>query len=389
MTDAVEGPLQGIRVLDFTTMMSGPMATRLLADMGCDVVKVEAPPAGDHNRRRTPTFGDSSRYFAQMNNGKRSVLLDLKSPGDLALALDLAAQSDVLIENNRPGVMARLGVGYDDVRARNPRIVYAAISGYGQSGLASQRPAYAPNITADSGFDMANMLYQADPATPANTAIFIPDAMAALHTTIAVQAALLGRERTGAGQFIDISLFDTMFNLMVYELQIAQLGTPPDRSVYSPVATLEGYVSIAPVTQQMFEKLAVTIGRSEIIDDPRWATQTARELNWGAMMDMVREWAKGMKREDVLAELNAAGVAAAPYRTPTEALNDPHVRARGLLVPQHDDGGDFFLFNPPFAFADGSVHARGDRPSPSLNADRADVLKDWLGESARLGWLRA
>ncbi|WP_322754114.1 CoA transferase [Frankia sp. Cas3] len=374
---ATPGPLGSVRILDFTTMMSGPMATRLFADLGADVVKVERPPGGDHNRGRTPVYGGSSRFFTQLNAGKRSVTLDLAMPPEAEFAQSLARRADVVIENNRPGVMAKLGLGYAAVHEGNPGVVYCSISGYGQDTSAATRAAYAPNIHAASGYDLANLRYQDDPAKPANTAIFLADALAAIYACTAIQAALLARHSTGEGQFIDLALFDVMLNLMVFEMQAAQTSARPPRSVYVPLATTDGFVSVAPVSQLMFVGLTRALGRPDLAEDERFRTAPARELHWTELMDILGEWAAVRTSAECLGTLLAAGVAAAPFRTPEEVMTDPYLAERGILSAQSDAGGAYYIFNPPYTFADRSVHARG--PAPALGADRDSVTADWLG----------
>jgi CoA:oxalate CoA-transferase len=282
----------------------------------------------------------------------------------------------VIIENNRPGVMAKLGLGYEAVRTDNPQVVYCAISGYGQNTSAATRAAYAPNIHAASGYDLANLGYQQHQAQPANTAIFLADALAAIYSCTAIAAALLARTETGEGQFIDLALFDVMLNLMVFEMQTAQITEKPPRSVYVPIKTTDGFVSVAPVSQIMFLGLTRALGRPELAEDERFRTAPARELHWTELMDMVREWAAPRTSAECLEMLLAAGVAAAPFRTPQEVMADPYLAERGVISPQADAGGEYYIFNPPYTFADGSVHARG--PAPALGADRDSVAGDWL-----------
>jgi CoA:oxalate CoA-transferase len=379
--DNAYGPLAGIKILDFTTMMSGPLGTRLLADMGADVVKVESP-TGDHNRSRTPIAGGMSRYFAQLNAGKRSIMLDLKEPRDREVAEALSREADVVIENNRPGVMDRLGFGYHQLAREHPAIVYCSISGFGQNGPGTSAAAYAPNIHASSGYDMANMVYQEAGCRqrPANTAIFIADALAAVYACAAIEGALLARARTGQGQYIDLALFETMLNVMVFEMQIAQTDQPPIRSIYGPMPTGDGFVSVAAVSQKQFRSLMSVIGHPDWADDPRWAQIEAREANWSTLMEAVEAWTVTLLTADCLKLLTEAGVAASRYRTPAEVLTDEQLAHRGTFVQQRDLGGNYLLIKPPFQFADGSVHARGH--VPRLDEDHESVIRDWLDDEA-------
>ncbi len=304
-------------------------------------------------------------------------MLNLKDAADLATARELAAAADVLVENNRPGVMERIGLGYAELSAANPGLVYCAISGYGQTGPSALNAAYAPNIHASSGYDLANLGYQVGQDTPASTAIFLADVVGALYACVAVEAALLRRTRTGCGEYIDVSMFDGMLALMVYEMQVAQLAEPAIRSIYRPMPTTDGFVSVAPVNVKQVTALLPVIGREDWLQDPRWLDTEQRELHWDELMAAVAAWTARRDTAECLKLLAEVGVAAAPYRTPAEALADPQVRQRGVLHPRRDAGGEHYLFNPPFQFADGSVHVRGD--APGLGADRTAVLRDWLG----------
>jgi len=215
------GPLQGIRVLDFTAMLAGPHCARLMADLGAEVIKIEGPE-GDLIRARPPLRQGSSTYFGALNCGKKSVAIDLKADAAKTIIYELARKSDVVVENFRPGVMARLGFDHATLAKHNPRLVYCSISGYGQQGSGATRAAYAPIVHAASGYDAANLTYQAEQDTPASTGIFIADILAGAYAFGAIQAALVHRERTGQGQAIDVSLMDSMLNLMVFECQEAQ-----------------------------------------------------------------------------------------------------------------------------------------------------------------------
>jgi CoA:oxalate CoA-transferase len=371
------GPLDGLKVLDFTTMMSGPLGTRLLADMGADVVKVEAP-GGDHNRTRTPIRDGMSRYFAQLNAGKRSIVLDLKSQDDLELARRLAVSVFVIIDKTRPGVMSTFGLGFEDLSAGNQGLVYCSISGYGQQGPLALSAAYAPNLHASSGFDLALMSYQpsSEQVRPATTAIFIADVLAGIYATTAIEAALLYRRQSGRGQYIDVALFDAMLNLMVFEMQIAQTEDSDRRSTFGPLPTLDRFISVTPVSQKQIVALLPMIGHPEWIGDPRFATTQARDQHWDQLMAAVAEWTSRRTSKECLRLLGDAGVAVACYRTPVEALRDPQLLVRGLLAPRRDGGGEYYLLNPPFVFSDGSVFTRGE--APQLGADRDDIIERWI-----------
>src|SRR5215813_12950349 len=242
---AKNAPLEGIRVLDFSIMLAGPYCARLLADVGAEVVKIE-PPEGDDMRLRTPLRDGQSAYFGQLNAGKRSLALDLKNAEAIKLVHRLVAETDIVVENFRPGVMDRLGLGYDSLREINPRLIYCSISGYGQSGPDAERAAYAMIVHAESGFDRSLMRYAGDRDRPAAGAIFVADVLGGIFGFSAIQTAMVQRARTGEGQRIDVALMDCMLNLLVYELQEGQFSKPMARPTYGPVRTKDGDILIAP-----------------------------------------------------------------------------------------------------------------------------------------------
>ena len=368
---ATTSPLAGLRVLDFTSMIAGPYCTRLLADCGAEVLKVEEPH-GDHMRSRPPLRDGHSTYFGHLNAGKKSVVLDLKSEAGRDAAQRLAASSDVVVENFRPGVMRRLGLDYPTLAARKRDLVYCSISGFGQSGPRAEQPAYAPVIHAASGFDQVQFSYQDDQEKPAKTGIFVADVLAAVYAFGAVQTALVGRLRHGNGQFIDVALMDSMINLLVFECQEAQFPSKDRRPLYVPMRARDGFVIVAPVNQRNFEQLADATGHPEWKSDPRFATVAARTTHWDALMDAVEGWTSAQTARACEDRLMKAGVPCSRYLTMAEALADPQLAARGALATVSDGAGDFRVPNPPFKFADRSV---GVAPSvPALGADTNEVL---------------
>src|SRR6267154_2204900 len=233
-SDNTTAPLDGVRVLDFSIMLAGPYCARLLADGGADVIKIE-PPEGDDMRLRAPLRDGHSAYFGQLNAGKRSLALDLKSPEAIKLVHRLVAQTDILVENFRPGVMERLGLGYETLREINPRLIYCSISGYGQAGPQAERAAYAMIVHDESGFDRALMRYAGDRDRPAAGAVFVADILGGIFGFSAIQTAMVQRAHTGEGQRIDVALMDCMLHLLVYELQEAQFPNQSPRPTYGPV----------------------------------------------------------------------------------------------------------------------------------------------------------
>jgi crotonobetainyl-CoA:carnitine CoA-transferase CaiB-like acyl-CoA transferase len=379
MQEANKAPLDGIRVLDFSIMLAGPYCARLLADVGADVIKIE-PPEGDDMRLRTPLRDGNSAYFGQLNAGKRSLALDLKSADAIKLVHQLTAEADIVVENFRPGVMDRLGLGYEALRQINPRLIYCSISGYGQTGPAAERAAYAMIVHAESGFDRSLMRYAGDRGRPATGAIFVADIMGGIFGYSAIQTALVQRTRTGEGQRIDVALMDCMLNLLVYELQEAQFPVTASRPTYGPVRTLDGDILIAPITPRNFTALCEVTGQTELSSDPRFNTVPARGANWTAMMQVIEQWTERHTVEQCMAALDKAGVPSAVYRDPGAALDDPHLLQRGVFASIADKAGEFTGVNAPWKMSGADTAMKRD--IPGIGAHREAVLAGTLGLSA-------
>src|SRR6201995_2158608 len=371
-------PLAGIRVLDFSIMLAGPYCARLLADVGADVIKIE-PPEGDDMRLRTPVRDGHSAYFGQLNAGKRSLALDLKSADAIKLVHRLTAETDILVENFRPGVMDRLGLGYEALQKLNPRLIYCSISGYGQSGPDAERAAYAMIVHAESGFDRSLMRYAGDRDRPATGAIFVADVLGGIFGYSAIQTALVQRGRTGQGQRIDVALMDCMLNLLVYELQEAQFPIHASRPTYGPVRTLDGDILIAPITARNFAALCELTGQAELVDDIRFNTVPARGANWTAMMQVIEQWTQRHTVRECIAALDRAGVPSAVYRDPGAALTDPHLLQRGAFATIPDQAGEFAGGNAPWTVPGAGTAMK--REIPGVGAHRNEVLAKTLGLS--------
>src|SRR5271167_3247826 len=279
------GALGRLRVLDFTPTIAGPHCTRLLADLGAEVIKIEAPE-GDMMRSRMPLRNGASTSFGQLNAGKKSVALDLKHTKAVEAVHRLAERADVVVENFRPGVMQRLGLDYASLGEINRSLVYCAISGYGQTGPSASLPAYAPVIHAASGYDLAHMSYQPDRLRPDNCGVYIADVLSGTYAFGAIMAALNQRERTGLGQLVDVSMLESMLTLTLPELQLAQFNVPPpSKHLFGPVATAEGFISLAVASERTFQGLAAAAGRLDWLTDPRFADYADRRANWDKLMD--------------------------------------------------------------------------------------------------------
>jgi crotonobetainyl-CoA:carnitine CoA-transferase CaiB-like acyl-CoA transferase len=356
-------------------MISGPYCTRLLADCGAEILKLE-DLGGDHMRRGKPLRNGHSSYFGHVNCGKRSLAVDLKSAEGRTIALELAAKSDIVIENFRPGVMKRLGLDYGALAQNHRNLIYCAISGFGQSGPRAGQPAYAPVVHAASGYDHAQFSYQDGDQKPAKTGIFVADVLSAVYAFGAIQTALVGRLRQGVGQFIDVALMDSMINLLVFECQEAQFPTGTRRHLYVPLKAKDGFVIVAPVNQRNFEQMADATGNSNWKTDPRFTTSEARSENWNALMDGVEKWTEFRSARDCEDRLMAAGVPCSRYVAVRDAIADPQVVTRGTMATVEDAAGPFLVPNAPFKFADESIAARG--PVPLLGQDTGSVLEGIL-----------
>jgi crotonobetainyl-CoA:carnitine CoA-transferase CaiB-like acyl-CoA transferase len=366
--------LDRVRVLDFTTTIAGPHCTRLLADLGAEVIKIEAPE-GDMMRSRLPIRNGASTSFGQLNAGKKSLVLDLKRSEAVAIVYRLVKGADVVVENFRPGVMARFGLDYPKLREVNPALVYCAISGYGQTGPSAERPAYAPVIHASSGYDLAQIAHQLEPRRPDFCGIFIADVLSGTYAFGAIVAALHQRHATGVGQMIDVSMLESMLSLTLGELQNSQFDVKlPPRPIFGPVATRDGYVNLSVASERTFQNMAAAAGRPDWLTDPRFEKYQDRRVNWGQLMDELEEWSQTLPTVEVQAIFDRNGVPSSPYRTVREAMADPQLAHRQALTEVHDKGGSFLALNPPFRMT-ASRAAAGDFAA-ALGEHSAQVLAE-------------
>lgn len=383
---ATNGPLAGVRVLDLTRVLSGPHAARMLADLGAEVIKLE-PPDGDLTRFSAPRVGSMPTYFLQQNAGKASISLDLSHPEGADLLRRLAMQSDVLIENFRPGVMQRLGLGPDDLHAIAPRLVYASISGYGATGPWRHRRAYAPVIGAESGMTRA----QADGrgGVVANDPHSHADVYTALECCSAVLAALYQREHTGRGQWIDVSMAETMLYVNEHVHDHLYDGPVDPRWIrsfqphqYPVLTTADGttlVVSGHPAERGTFDRFIVAMDRADLAQDPRFTDVPTRMANLDDLMDLMRSWAASLPDAATLeARLDAQGLAAGVVRTVAELADTAWAAERGAIARVDDrHGGTVRVPAPPWRFSDATV---GNHDGPRFRGeDNHRVLHYLLG----------
>ena len=365
-------PLDGLRVLDFSTTIAGPHCGRLLADMGADVIKIESPE-GDLMRSRPVQRDGFGTMYGQLNAGKRAIVLDLKRPEAVAAVKKLVATVDVVLENYRPGVMKRLGLDYPELAKTNPRLVYCAISGYGQTGPGAGRPAYAPVIHAATGYDMAHLFYQQGRERPDNCGIFVADYASGAYAMGGILAALHQRHATGKGQMVGVSMFETLVGMLLGEVNRAQFDYDmPSRPMYGPVEAKDGYVMLATASEKTFQDMATAAGRRDWLTDPRFEKYADRRMNWDKFVDEFEAWSRTMTVKECVAILEKQGVPCSPYVTVTEALKDPQVEHRGSLCTIEDSAGAFKSPAPPFRFS-GSALQSGPKVA-SLGEDTRSVL---------------
>jgi len=368
----------GVRVLDFSTTIAGPHCARMLADMGAEVIKIETD-GGETMRTRPPLRKGHSTVFGQLNVGKKSAVLDLKSEDGREAVRRLVATSDILVENFRPGVMHRLRLDYDSLRPVNPKLIYCSISGYGQSGPSAELPAYAPVIHAASGYDMAHLAYQPGRNRPDYCGIYHADVVTGTYGFGAIASALYQRTMTGQGQHIDVSMLESMLTLTVIELQSSQFSVkPPPRPMFGPTETANGFVMITVGSEKTFQCLMGVIGRPEWITDARFAAYAARRDNWADLMDGVEAWSRQFPTDECLVALGAAGVPASAYRTVSEALADPQLAHRQALTPVEDGGGSFQVLNLPFRMTGADT---APAKTMAVLGEHTDALREEIGLS--------
>jgi len=385
--------LDGIRVLDFTRVMAGPYCTALLADLGAEVVKVE-PPGGDDYRHVGPFKEGESALFLLVNRRKRGIVLDLKTAQGVEIARALAAKADVVVENFRPGVAKRLGIDYDSLRAENPGMVYASISGFGQDGPMGDLPSY--DIVAQAMTGLMAMTGEPD-GPPTLVGESMGDLAAAMFASWGILAALLARERTGEGRYLDVALFDSLFSLLPTPLcQVLHADRRPTRvgnrhQISAPFGVFrsgDGHVVIAVLTERQFAALATAAGCPEIVDDPRFRSDEARERNEPALRARIEDWTTRLPTAAIVEALGRAGVPASPIWEIAEAARSGQVTARGLVTSaRHGTLGLIPVVEQPVRFA-GAARG-GAAAAPGLGEHTDEVLREILDlDPARIRALR-
>lgn len=369
------GPLAGLLVADFTRVLAGPFATMMLADLGARVVKVERPGTGDDSRGYGPFAGDRSLYFARVNRGKESVALDLKEPAGLAVARGLATRADVVVENYRPGVMGRLGLGWAELSAARPDLVYCSISGFGHTGPWSQRPAYDAVVQGLSGI----MAITGSPGgPPVKPGVPVADLSAGLYAFGAITSALLGKAATGRGTHLDLALYDATVSLLEgAALSWLATGVDPEpignaHFAIAPFDTFtcaDGDLTICAANDTLFAALVRALGRPGLASDPRFAGNARRHERRAELKTEIEAALCAASVEHWLGELDLAGVPCGPISSVAQAVGSAQTTARNMVV---DAGGVPVPGNPVKASAWDDPPVRP--PAPGLD-EHGDAVR--------------
>ena len=376
------GLLSDVVVLDLSRVLAGPYGTQLLADMGARVIKIE-PPGGDSTRTSPPHYvGDTSAYFLGINRGKESVVLDLKEPRGRDLLLRLAAKSDVVIENFRPGVMERLGIGFDELTRVNPRIVLCSISGFGQDGPYRDRPAYDVTVQAISG---GMSLTGEEGGRPVLSGIAVGDVGSGMFAAIGALAGLNKARSSGRGMHVDVSMLDGQVSMLAYQavfyLSSGEVPGPrgtghPSFPVAQSFTCLDGRdVHVSAIAEQMWPKLCSAIDREDLLSDRRFATMRDRRANKADLLGLLAEVFKSRPSGSWLELLNAHGVPTAPVNTLDQVMVDPQVQHRQMVVDLDYDGRPFQAIGNPIKVVG---QAQTYTSPPRLGQDTAAVLQELL-----------
>jgi len=388
MPDKPKHILDGYKVLDFSQVLAGPTLTRLMAEMGAEVIKIELPPGGDRSRRLPYLRDGRSGYYVQQNRGKKSVCIDLKNPAGHAIVRELVAAVDVMVENFAPGVIARQGLGYETVRTINPRLVMCSISLCGQTGPSAFKPGFDHIGASLAG--VLDMTGEADGPPLLNT-MGIGDVSTGVHGLSAVLAALLYRERTGKGQWVDVSLVDTYFHyhdLSAQALSLSGGAIKPRRSgghhyLVTPggiFKSREGHIFVVALDHQ-WPDLCRTMGRPELIDDARFKTNPARTQNATEVIKIIEDWLQAQSSdEEALRRLDENRVPNAPVLSVEQAVNHPQLKARRTIRTIHDRVlGEFQVPGIPLRFSE--FPGELTLEAPFLGEHNGEVLEKYLGYS--------
>ncbi|MCR9254805.1 MAG: CoA transferase [Alphaproteobacteria bacterium] len=374
------GPLHGIRIVDLTTVVSGPLATMMLADQGAEVIKIENPKGGDFTRQVSNRSNGFSASFLNNNRNKKSVAVDLKTPEGVELVKRLVATADAVVQNFRPGAVERLGLGYEDLKKVNPAIVYCSISGFGARGPYAERPVYDPLIQALSG--LTTVQAGSDGERPRLVRTIVPDKVTGLTAAQAITSALLAKERTGEGQYVELSMLDSVIAFLWHSDMGSQTFVKEDipqskaQSFIDLIyETTDGYISVAVQTDKQWRALIRALGTPEWLDDPRFRTAALRQTNIDDRLALTQSVLKTGSSAHWLARLEAEDVPCAPVLTRSEMIGHPQVAANEIVeVTDHPVAGPVRQARPAARFFGTPLDAR--EGGSALGADTYAIMRD-------------
>ncbi len=379
--------LSGIRVLDLTRVLVGPYATMILADLGAEVIKLEMPGHGDDARHFPPHVNGESAYFMSLNRNKRSMTLNLKDEAGKALFLELVQKADVLVENFRPGTMARLGLGYEALKALNPGLIYAAASGFGHSGPYSKRAAYDGVVQAMGGIMSITGALGGEPTRVGTS---IGDIAAGLFTAVGILAAVIHREKTGEGQMVDVAMLDCQVALLenaiarytaAGEIPVPIGNRHPSITPFEPFATSDGQLMVAAGNNVLWTKYCQAIERPDLATDPRFVTNALRTSNYEELRPLIAAAMAEKTTAEWVSVLESAGVPNGPINSVDKVVSDPQVLAREMIVDvEHPVAGPTKLPGIPIKMdvTPGEIN----QPAPTLGQHTQEILATLLGYDA-------
>ena len=380
------GALTGIRVLDLTRVLAGPYATMVLGDLGAEVIKLEQPGTGDESRNFGPFKNGFSLYFMSVNRGKQSLTLDLKAPQGKEIFLELVKQSDVLVENFRPGAMKKLGLDYETLKQSQPSLIYAACSGFGQTGPYAERGAYDMIIQGMGGI----ISITGEPMRPpVRVGTSISDITAALFTAIGILSALRHRDRTGEGQLVDVAMLDSMVaileNAIVRHFATGEIPQPlgsqhPAITPFEAFESADAYIIIAIGNDSLWEKFCQHVERLDLVSDDRFATNASRTTNHDQLHPILAEIMRRRTTDQWIEGLDALGVPCGPINTIDKVVNHPQVLAREMIAKvSHDITGSVEVPGVPIKLS--KTPGQVTTPAPALGEHTAKILTGLLGKS--------
>jgi CoA:oxalate CoA-transferase len=375
-------PLEGIKVLDFTRVLAGPFTTKILVDFGAEVIKIEKTGSGDDTRSFGPFQNGVSGYFVYLNAGKKSVELNLKEEMSIQLIKNMVKDVDVIIENFRPGIMKKFGLDYESIRQLKPDIIYASISGFGQEGIWSEKPAYDLIAQATGGIMSINGYHD---FPPTRVGASLGDTSAGLNAAIGIITALFHRERTGEGQYVDVAMVDSIYallesNIMRYTVEGAipqRIGNRhPISAPFDVYQTKNGYLAIAIANDSLFKKFSLIIDRQDMLSDERFYSDRNRQLNQKALKVEIENWLSPYTKEEAMMLLEKGGIPCSVIYNIQEISESEYIKERNMLVDvDQAEGGRFKIPGNPIKLS--SVDKITIDPAPKLGEHTEDMIKKY------------